>query len=181
LDPLGQNFSSQSIGGLDYKDLHSFTQSLDAKGSWRIINDEVLWTKFVTHKYIHPLSIVEWILKWKKEARNISHMWHALRSTFYVIGKWLARNISSGYTFFIGKYSWIGCNGLHILPPHMISHFHDRGIYFMEHIHDPASSTTNNQVWYQKYVIGSHGEDSSLWLSYITTLQCSHIHISHNP
>jgi hypothetical protein len=171
----------KALGGWGYKDLHSFTQALAAKGSWRIIIDEGLWTKFVTQKYIHPLYVVEWIRKWNKEAKNISHMWHALLSTFYVIGEWLAWNIGSGHKFCIGQDPWIGCDGLHILPPHMIAHLHDRGIYFLAHIHDPVASTANNQVWYQADMLGFHGEDLGLWLSYITSLRRSHICISHKP
>jgi len=30
-------------------------------------------------------------------------------------------------------------------------------------------------------MLGFRGEDSSLWLSYITSLRRSHIHISHKP
>lgn len=48
-------------GGWGIKYLDTFAKALAGNMGWQIITCHNLWTKVVTHKYIRPLSIMDWI------------------------------------------------------------------------------------------------------------------------
>ena len=49
------------LGGWGLKIPVVFSKALTAKSVWNIIAGSGLWVQIVVHKYVHPLSILEWI------------------------------------------------------------------------------------------------------------------------
>lgn len=51
----------KSWGGWGIERLDSFSQALAAKLGWQLLNTNSLWTKVAVSKYIHPVSVLNWI------------------------------------------------------------------------------------------------------------------------
>ena len=49
------------LGGWGLKVSALFAKALAAKSVWNIIHELGLWVKIAIHKYIRPLSLLEWI------------------------------------------------------------------------------------------------------------------------
>ena len=55
-----------------------------------------MWVDIVKHKYIYPLSLLEWIRKPSKTKRNISSFWREAINAFDAIGDCLQWKIGRG-------------------------------------------------------------------------------------
>jgi hypothetical protein len=51
----------KNIRGWGLKDIHLFGHSLAAKSLWQMMTKDNLWSKIITHKYIAPNSLLDWI------------------------------------------------------------------------------------------------------------------------
>ena len=51
----------KAMGGWGIKNIFLFSEALAAKGGWRLIHADNLWTRVITAKYIAPDSIIDWI------------------------------------------------------------------------------------------------------------------------
>ena len=51
----------KGLGGWGLKNIFHFAKSLAAKGSWRILQMDNIWTYVMNHKYIKPFSLEDWI------------------------------------------------------------------------------------------------------------------------
>jgi hypothetical protein len=76
----------KALGGWGLKNIFTFAKALAAKSSWRLITTNNLWTQVVTHKYINPGSLEEWIRRANKTSPNCSIIWKAIIKSFHVIG-----------------------------------------------------------------------------------------------
>ena len=62
----------KALGGWGLKNIFLFAKALGAKVSWRLIHTQSLWTSVVYHKYIAPLTLIEWIRLVDKSWTNCS-------------------------------------------------------------------------------------------------------------
>ena len=51
----------KSLGGWGLKSPVIFAKSLTAKSVWNVINGSGLWVHIVLQKYVHPMSLLDWI------------------------------------------------------------------------------------------------------------------------
>ena len=68
----------KALGGWGLKNIFNFAKALGAKVSWRLIKTQSLWTRVVYHKYIAPLSLIEWIRLGNKVRGNCLVMWKTM-------------------------------------------------------------------------------------------------------
>ena len=52
---------SKGLGGWGLKNIFLFAKSLVAKGGWRLLKTESLWTRVMFQKYISPVFVEDWI------------------------------------------------------------------------------------------------------------------------
>ena len=121
---------SKVYGGLGTVSSCYFAKSLAAKNVWNIIHGSGLWVKIVVQKYIHPMTILDWIRSPIKLKRCMSICWKAVLWDFDIIQKNLVWKIGNGVVVRIGVDPWIGCKWIHALPSSMIEKFHLAGFSF---------------------------------------------------
>ena len=63
--------SPKSMGDWGLKVPAVFAKALGTKNVWNIIHGSSLWVKIDVQKYIHPLTILEWIRSLAKRKRCI--------------------------------------------------------------------------------------------------------------
>ena len=54
------------LGGWGLKVPAVFAKALAVKSMWNIIHGSGLWVKIVVHKYLHPMSLMDWIKSFVK-------------------------------------------------------------------------------------------------------------------
>jgi hypothetical protein len=91
------------LGGWGLKNVFLFSKDMDANSVWRLISKDNLWTQVVTHKYIRPSSLQEWIRSPSKMHHVASIIWKYLVSSFDVIGDGLEWHIGKGNKFHLGR------------------------------------------------------------------------------
>ena len=52
---------SKGLGGWGLKNIFLFAKSLEAKGGWKLLKTESLWTQVMIQKYISPVFVEDWI------------------------------------------------------------------------------------------------------------------------
>ena len=115
-----------------------FAKALAAKNVWNIIYGSSLWVKIVVQKYIHPLTILEWIRSPVKNKRCMSICWKAVLWDFDIIENFLVWNIGNGAVVRLRVDPWVGCIWRHIFPPYVIEKLHLDGIFFVKDIGVPS-------------------------------------------
>jgi hypothetical protein len=75
----------KELGRWGIKNLVWFCHALDTKSMWRLMHNEMLWGRVMTVKYIHGMSIVEWLRQPTKTTQNSSICWTALVEVFMLI------------------------------------------------------------------------------------------------
>lgn len=65
-------------GGWGLKDIHNFARALVTKMGRQIITYESLWKEVVYYKYIHPLSIIDWIHRPDQYSSGASIIWKTI-------------------------------------------------------------------------------------------------------
>eukprot|EP00253_Pinus_taeda_P017857 PITA_17857 len=103
-------------GGWGLKELPTFAKALAGKMGWALLMSQSLWTRITYHKYIWPLSIINWarLPVWNKI--GISSIWKALLHSLPLIRDNLVWRIRDGNKARIGLDPWAGSGGRHILP-----------------------------------------------------------------
>ena len=86
-----------------------FAKALAAKNVWNLINGTGLWVKIVLHKYVYPLSLMDWNRVTVKKKRCMSTCWKAVLWSFDLIGNYLSWKVGNGAAIRIGFDPWVGC------------------------------------------------------------------------
>ena len=76
----------KSLGGWGLKVHVVFAKALAAKNVWNIIHGSGLWVKIVVPKYIHPMTILDWIRSPIKLKICMSICWKVVLWAFDIIG-----------------------------------------------------------------------------------------------
>jgi hypothetical protein len=131
----------------------------------------------VTHKYINPGSIGEWIRRANKNIPNCSIIWKAVIKSFHVIGDGLAWKIGRGDKLRIGSDPWLGSGNAHSLSQELQYHLHTQGLYKLNQIVDPGSTNIWHQGWHSIETLGPEGDLKYQWDNYLFSLQRDHIRL----
>ena len=73
-----------------------FAKALVAKSVWNVINGSGLWVQIVMQKYVHPMSLLDWIRSSVKQKRIMSICWKFVLCSFDIIGNNLVWKIGTG-------------------------------------------------------------------------------------
>ncbi|KAH9318853.1 hypothetical protein KI387_020622, partial [Taxus chinensis] len=68
---------------------------LAAKGAWRLISTNSLWTAVIEQKYFASGSLLDWIWNPNRRLSNVSIIWKAIIKSFEVVGSGLAWRIGN--------------------------------------------------------------------------------------
>ena len=99
----------KSMGGWGLKFPSLFAKSLAAKSVWNIIHGTRLEVQVVIHKYIRPLTVLDWIRDKDKKKSGISICWKSVLWFFNLIGEFLVWKVGNGANVRIGLDPWAGC------------------------------------------------------------------------
>ena len=124
--------------GLKYPVL--FAKALAAKSVWNLIHGTDLWVQIAIQKYVHPLSLLNWIRVSCKQKRQISICWKTVLWSFDLIGNNMVWKVGNGVDVHLGMDPWVGCKWRYILPYPMIDTLHSLGFYFPKDIRFPGVS-----------------------------------------
>jgi hypothetical protein len=158
LGKMGPTGPTKSSGGLGLKNIFIFSKALAAKTCWRLITTDSLWTQVVTHKYIKPGSVGDWIRRENKNIPNCSIIWKVVIKSFHVIGDGLAWKIGRGDKLRIGSDPWPGSGLAHSLSQELQDHLHTQGLYKLNQIVDPGSTNIWHQGWHSVETLGLEGD-----------------------
>lgn len=92
----------KNLGGWGLKNLQSFVKALATKMGWQIIKLESIWQEVIYYKYIHSLSIMEWIRCPNMPSVGASNIWKAFTQSFNTIKQGLAWKIGKGEQVCLG-------------------------------------------------------------------------------
>ena len=101
------------LGGWGLKILVVFAKALAAKSVWNLIAGSGLWVQIAVHKYVHPMSIMDWIRVSDKKKKNISICWKVVLWAFDINCKHLVWKVGNGTDLRIGIDPWVGCKWIH--------------------------------------------------------------------
>ena len=156
----------KGLGGWGLKKNFHFAKSLAAKGSWRILQMDNLWTYVMIQKYIEPFSLEYWIRRSDKTHAGGSIFCKVVVKSFDVIGVGLAWCVKNGRKIRVGEDLWAGCLQQHLLLENTIPELRNAGIfcYYSECTQvvkgTPRgnSKTTLGRYWYlSQRGISQHG------------------------
>eukprot|EP00253_Pinus_taeda_P026822 PITA_26822 len=168
-------------GGWGLKELPSFAMALAGKMGWALLTSQSLWTKITYHKYIWPLSILDWarLPRWNKT--GISSIWKALLLSLPLIRDNLVWRIRAGNKARIGLDPWSGYGGRHMLPQELIKYLSAHNIKVISQIADPDHTDIFHQAWKSAIQLSLPQRWHTTWDEYREALMESHIHITEGP
>jgi len=168
---------SKGLGGWGLKNIFLFSQALAAKGGWRLIKTDSLWTRVIKHKYLTNISIEDWIRSPRKSHKGGSVIWKAVVKAFPLIESNLAWAVGNGEKLKIGKDPWIGSELHHVLPGHVIHSLRQRGIVYLSQLSDPRPEDPWIQHWRRAHSLGLEPHVAEPLENYIRDLVRAHIHL----
>ena len=111
-----------------------FAKALIEKSVWNVINGSGLWVQIVLQKYVHPMSLLDWIRSYGKQKRSMSIYWKAVLWSFDIIGNNLVWKIGIGAAVRLGLDLWVGCKWRHLLPSLLTVKLHSNGFFSLKDI-----------------------------------------------
>lgn len=167
----------KSWGGWGIKRLGPFSQALASKLKWQLLNNDSLWTKVATSKYIHPVSVLDWI---KQDIRqnNISIIYKAVNNLKELIRSRLTWRIRFEAKIQIGTDPWMGCGNAHTLSNGLRGHLQENGITHINQIADGVHSTILHQAWKSATAQNIPRSQVQEWNNYTNALSKAHIRIT---
>jgi hypothetical protein len=137
----------KGLGGWGLKNIFLFSQALAAKGGWRLIKINSLWTQVIRQKYLAHESVEDWIRNNRKSHVGGSVIWKVVVKTFHILESNLVWNVGNGQNLKVGKDPWLGSAQQHLLPNHLIELLGHRGIHTLSHLAEPL----NGEPWFQQW------------------------------
>ena len=93
----------KEMGGWGLKIPFTFVKALVEKSGWRLISTHSLWNKVITHKYIAPIPLLDWIKDSSfTTTPNSTIIWKAICNAFPLIHDGLVWKIGNGASVRIG-------------------------------------------------------------------------------
>ena len=121
----------KSLGGWGLKNIFFLAKALVAKGGWRMIQAEYLWTRVMYEKYIAPDSILDWIRNPNKSHQGGFVIWKVVTKSFDVIGENLVWKVGNGRRVRVGEDPWLGCNEGFRLSELLVVSLRQRGVNYL--------------------------------------------------
>jgi len=168
----------KGLGGWGLKNIFHFAKALAAKGGWRIIKADNLWTRVIRHKYLSHGSVEDWVRNPRKSHRGGSVIWKALVKAFPLIESNLAWAVGNGEKFQVGKDPWMGSALQHILPAHVIRALRQRGIKYLNQLSVHRAEDPWTQHWRRAQDIGLDPPEADVFNNYINNLVQAHIQLN---
>lgn len=168
-------------GGWGLKELPIFAKALAGKMGWALLMTQSLWTSIVFHKYIWPLSIIDWVRLPTWNRSGISSIWKALLYSLPLIRDNLVWRIRDGNNARIVLDPWAGSGGRHTLPQDLIAHLSASNIQVISQIADQDHSNIFHQAWKSSLDLNLPRRWHTTWGAYRDALTESHIRISEGP
>lgn len=106
----------KKCGGQGIKDLNMYAIALGAKLGQKIIILDILWKEVVYHKYIYPLTVMEWVRRLNRGKTGSSIIQKDIIHSISVMKRGLACHIRTGELAHLGIGAWQECGNTHILP-----------------------------------------------------------------
>lgn len=165
-------------GGWGLNQLPTFAQALAAKQGWLLLKRKILWSEVITHKYIWPLSIIDWIRRPSWNRNGISVVWRAILNTIPIIRDGLLWKIGNGASVRIGIDPWTRSGNSYQLPPDLINYLNNRGIRYIGQLGDHQNSTFLSQAWFSEKNWNIPIEWDRTWQNFLQALTESHVRLN---
>lgn len=145
---------------------------------WQIITSSNLWKEVVYNKYIHPLSIPEWIRSPSHNPMGVSNIWKAITHSIDIIKQGLAWKVWDGSQIRIGSDAWARTGNAHILPREMRQELMAMGISQLAHILMEGQREWPNMQWWDFEHVGINRRWGREWMRFMGALEEANIWIS---
>jgi len=168
----------KGLGGWGLKNIFLFAQALAAKGGWRMLKTDSLWTRVIKRKYLALGSILDWVRNPRKSHRGGSVIWKGLVMAFPLIETNLAWAVGNGENLQVGKDPWMASGLHHILPNNVIQALRQRGIIYLSQLSMPRRDDPWTQHWRRARDIGLDPPEAAVFDIYINNLIQAHIQLN---
>ena len=168
----------KGLGGWGLKDIFLFSKALAAKGGWRLLKSNSLWSRVIKQKYLPNVSLLEWIRNPRKTHLGGSVIWKAIVKSFHLNEDNIAWDVGNGESVLIGKDPWLGSTNQHLLPDDIIEELGHRGITTLNHLADPRPAEPWVQSWRRANSLGLRARETVYVETYIRELVRAHIILS---
>jgi len=165
----------KGLGGWGLKNIFLFSKALAAKGGWRLLKTNSLWSRVIKQKYLAEESIEDWMRNPRKTHMGGSMMWKAVVIAFPLIESKLAWNVGNGQKLLIGRDPWMGCTQNHTLPDDVIEALRRRGIVSLCQLAVPRPDGVWHQSWRRADSLGLADQEKVYVEAYIRSLIQSNI------
>ena len=130
------------------------------------------------HKYIAPLTLIEWIRLADKSRTNCSVVWKVVVKHFDLVGSGLVWRIGNGRRVRLGIDPWVGCGRDRVLPEEMRLHLVTRGCLFITDIEDQENSSLWHQGWISAQRLDIHDDLQEAWEGFIRQLRVTNVRLT---
>jgi len=165
----------KGLGGWGLKNIFLFSKALAAKGGWRLLKTNSLWTRVIKQKYLPEENIEDWVRNPRKSHQGGSLIWKAVIKSFHLIENKLAWNVGNGHRLLIGRDPWVGCTLEHVLPGFVIDALRRRGIVTLNQLAVPRQEGVWFQRWRRADSLGLLDQEKAALAGYIRSLELSNL------
>jgi len=165
----------KGLGGWGLKNIFLFSKALAAKGGWRLLKTNSLWTRVIKRKYLPEESIEEWIRNPRKSHLGGSMIWKAVIKSFSLIEHKLAWNVGNGHKLLVGRDPWMGCTLDYVLPGFVIEALRRVGIVSLNQLVVPRQEGMWFQRWRRADSLGLLDREKAFVEVYIRNLVLSNL------
>jgi len=165
----------KGLGGWGLKNIFLFSKALAAKGGWRLLKTDSLWSRVIKQKYLAEEGIEDWIRNPRKSHVGGSMIWKAVVKSFQLIESKLAWNVGNGQKLLVGRDPWMGCTYDHTLPGFVVEALRRRGIVSLSQLAVPRPDGLWFQRWRRADSLGLSDQEKDYVEAYIRNLVQSNI------
>jgi hypothetical protein len=136
-------------GGWGFHNLPLFNLALNAITLWRVLTQSSLWQKVIKGKYLHNVTLLNWIRQPTHHNNAASRMWNSLCRTFPVIIQWLCWCPGTGHLISIGRDRILGLGDRAFLSEELITLLNGKKVNSLAqafHQENPYPTQTSGKV-----------------------------------